>query len=171
MAEKQQNNTIGCAILICSDRAFTGVRPDETIPILTERIENQNFKVESTAVVPDDKEIIKSTLSQWVAEEIPLILTSGGTGMAPSDVTPEATLELIDRRVPGMEEVMRAFSMTITPHAMISRAVVGVAKHSLIINLPGKPKGAVENLSAVEPMLDHAVRLIAGEKVDRKSVV
>jgi len=167
MAKIQQNNSIGCAILICSDRASTGERPDETIPILTERIEGLQFKVENTAVIPDNLEKIKSTLRKWIDEEIPLILTSGGTGMAPSDVTPEATLELITRRVPGMEEAMRAFSMTITPHAMISRAVVGVANHSLIINLPGKPKGAAENLSAVEPMLDHAVRLIAGEKVDK----
>jgi len=163
----QQKNVLHCAILISSDRAFTGVRPDETIPILTGQIEKSSFKVVGTAIVPDNKDQIKSILKQWIKEEVPLILTSGGTGLAPSDVTPEATLELINRPVPGMAEAMRAYSMKITPHAMISRAVVGVANHSLIINLPGKPKGAAENLAAVEPMLDHAVRLIAGEKVDK----
>lgn len=166
-AKVKQNNLFRCAILISSDRAYTGVRPDETIPILKSRIEKLPFKVESTVVVPDNKEKIKTVLAQWIAEEIPLILTSGGTGMAPSDVTPEATLEIIDRTVPGMAEAMRASSMKITPHAMISRAVVGVANQSLIINLPGKPKGAAENLMVLEPMLDHAVKLIAGEKVDK----
>jgi molybdenum cofactor synthesis domain-containing protein len=167
MAKLHHINSLQCAILVCSDRAFTGVRPDETIPILKDRIEKLLFEVESTAVVPDNRDKIRSTLKWWIAEEIPLILTSGGTGLAPSDITPETTLELINRRVPGMEEAMRASSLKITPHAMLSRGVVGIANHSLIINLPGNPKGAAENLEAVEPMLDHAVRLIAGEKVDK----
>lgn len=166
-AEKKENTKLQCSILICSDRAFTGVRPDETIPKLTEKMVKLQFDVASTAIVPDNKGKIKSTLKQWIEERIPLILTSGGTGLAPSDITPEATLELIDRRIPGVEEAMRASSLKITPHAMISRAVVGVAGRTLIINLPGSPKGAVENLTAIELMLDHAVRLIAGEKVDK----
>lgn len=169
MTEKANKNKdkFGCAILISSDRAFTGARPDETIPVLKEEIEGLPFHVIDTEIVPDDKEKIKATLKRWINKEIPLILTSGGTGMAVSDVTPEATMEVINRVVPGMAEAMRAASMKITVHAMLSRAIVGIANRSLIINLPGKPKGAVENLQIVEPMLDHAIRLIAGEKVDK----
>ncbi len=167
MAKLEHINSLQCAILICSDRAFSGVRPDETIPLLKERIEKLLFKVESTAIVPDERDKIRATLKWWIAEEIPLILTSGGTGLAPTDVTPETTLELISRRVPGMEEAMRASSLKILPNAMLSRGVVGVANNSLIINLPGNPKGAVENLEVLAPILDHAVRLIAGEKVDK----
>ena len=167
MAKLEHINSLQCAILICSDRAFSGVRPDETIPILTKQIEKMLFEVKSSAVVPDNSDKIRATLKWWIAEEIPLILTSGGTGLAPTDVTPEATLELINKRIPGMEEAMRAASLKILPNAMLSRGVVGIANRSLIINLPGNPKGASENLEVLEPILDHAVRLIAGEKVDK----
>jgi molybdenum cofactor synthesis domain-containing protein len=162
-------NNLGfkCTILICSDRAFSGERPDETAPLLNNRLEQSNIEVVSVCVVPDNKEKIMSALQKWINEGINLILTSGGTGLAPTDVTPEATLAVIDRRVPGMEEEMRRMSMVITSHAMISRAVVGIKNQSLIINLPGKPKGAVENLQAVESVLEHGLELIRGVKVDK----
>jgi molybdopterin adenylyltransferase len=155
------------AILICSDRASSGERPDETAPLLKKRLEQSSFEVVSTIVVPDNKEEIMSALQKWIDGGVNLILTSGGTGMAPTDVTPEATLEIIDRRVPGMEEEMRRVSMTITSHAMLSRGVVGIKNDSLIVNLPGSPKGAVENLLAIESVLEHGLELIRGVKVDK----
>jgi molybdopterin adenylyltransferase len=162
----ENKHNFKAAILICSDRAFSGERPDQTAPLLKKRLEQSSFEVVSTRVVPDNKEEIMSSLEKWINGGVNLILTSGGTGLAPTDVTPEATLAIIDRRVPGMEEEMRRFSMTITSHAMLSRGVVGIKNSSLIINLPGSPKGAVENLQAVEPVLAHGLELIKGEKVD-----
>jgi len=159
--------SFSAAILICSDRAYNGVRPDQTAPLLHEWLTGQGYSVKHSLVVPDNREHIKTALDQWAAEGIALVLTSGGTGMAPTDVTPEVTLEVIKRRVPGMEEVMRRESMKVTSHAMISRGVVGIADRTLIINLPGNPKGAIENLEAVEPALYHGLELISGGKPDK----
>jgi molybdenum cofactor synthesis domain-containing protein len=106
-------------------------------------------------------------LEEWISEKkIDLILVSGGTGLSPSDVTPEATLSVIEKRVPGMEEAMRRASAELTPFGMLSRSVVGTAGESLIINLPGSPKGALENLEIIEPALEHALELICGGHPD-----
>lgn len=157
----------GSAILIASDRAAGGVRRDETAPLLERRLNGLGFEVTHTAIVPDRASAITGALNGWIAAGVALILVSGGTGVAPSDVTPEATLEVISRRVPGMEEAMRRASMDKTPFAMLSRGVVGVAQRSLIVNLPGSPKGAVENLEVIAPALDHAIELIQGGKPDK----
>jgi molybdenum cofactor synthesis domain-containing protein len=155
------------AILIASDRSFEGKRPDKTGPVLEEHLADLGYEVVSLDVVPDEQSTIAATLRKWVSEdEINLILTSGGTGLAPRDVTPEATLEVIERRIPGMEEEMRRASFAITPHALLSRCVVGCAGVSLIINLPGSPKGALENLQVVESSLNHALELLRGGKPD-----
>lgn len=156
-----------CSILICSDRAAGGERPDETAQILKGNLEKSGYEINSIMVVPDNKDKIQVALKKWIGDGVPLILTSGGTGLSPRDVTPEATMELIERRIPGMEEAMRYASLQVTPHAMLSRAVVGAAGKSLIVNLPGNPKGALENFKTIEPALEHALRLINGEKVDK----
>ncbi len=155
------------AILIASDRAYSGERPDKTGPALGKRLEELGYPVTFLEVVPDDRLKIESMLREWVTEErIHLILVSGGTGLSPADVTPEATLGIIERRVPGMEEAMRQASAKITPFGMLSRGVVGAVKESLIINLPGSPKAALENLGIVEPALKHALELISGGHPD-----
>ena len=155
------------AILIASDRAHSGERPDETGPVLRERLGNLGYLVTFLEVVPDDRLKIESMLEEWVSEKkIHLVLISGGTGLSPFDVTPEATLSIIEKRVPGMEEAMRRASAEVTPFGMLSRCVVGTAGESLIVNLPGSPKGALENLKIIEPALEHALELISGGHPD-----
>ncbi len=154
------------AVLVISDRSAEGLRPDLSGQSLSDRLGQLGFEVKSIKILPDDKEAIVKILRSWVSEEIRLIITTGGTGLGQRDLTPEATLEVIERRVPGMEEAMRHESMKITPHAMISRAVAGTVSRTLIVNLPGNPKGALENLRVIEPALEHSMLLLSGEKAD-----
>jgi molybdopterin adenylyltransferase len=154
------------AVLVVSDRSAAGIRLDRSGPALANRLVQLGFTVACIRIVPDEKEVVVRLLREWVADQVHLILTTGGTGLGPRDLTPEATLEVIDRRVPGMEEAMRHESMRFTPYAMISRAIAGTAGKSLIVNLPGNPTGALENLKAIEPALEHVLKLLAGEKAD-----
>ena len=155
------------AILICSDRVSSGQREDIAGPKLAERLNGEGWEVDDPVIIEDDQHKIAAWLINMAAgNQYDLILTSGGTGLATRDVTPEATLQIIERRVPGLEEAMRAASLQITPHAMLSRAVAGVRGKTLIINLPGNPKGALENLEVVLPALPHAIALLRGEKPD-----
>jgi molybdenum cofactor synthesis domain-containing protein len=120
--------------------------------------------VDRISVVPDEEDQIKEILISWADEgTLDLIVTTGGTGLSPRDVTPEATIAAVDRIVPGMAEAMRAQSLLKTPHAMISRAVVGVRGRALIVNLPGSPKGAIENLDVLVPALAHAIAKLQGD--------
>ncbi len=153
---------VKAGILIASDRAADGTRPDETLPLLARHLETIGVKIVASIVLPDDKDRIVSTLHEWSQSEIDLILTSGGTGLSPRDVTPEATINVIDKRIPGIEEAMRQASSQHTPFAMLSRAVAGLAGSTLIVNLPGKPTAAIENLAALEPVLSHAIELSRG---------
>ncbi len=151
-------------IITVSDRSAQGLRKDSSGPGLVELLESHGIRVEWTEVVPDEEPQIRSVLTHLAdVNGADLILTTGGTGLSPRDVTPEATLAVVDRLVPGMAEAMRAASLAKTPHAMISRAVAGVRGKTLIINLPGSPRGALENLQVVLPALEHAVAKIQGD--------
>ncbi|GAB4447024.1 MAG: molybdopterin adenylyltransferase [Anaerolineales bacterium] len=153
--------TIRFGILTLSDRSSRGERPDASGPALTHLIETQGWSVARQSLLPDDEPAIRALLAEWAdSGEMDIILTTGGTGFAPRDVTPEATRAVIEREAPGLAEAMRAASLKITPHAMLSRVVAGIRKRTLIINLPGSPKGAVENLQVVLPVLPHAVQLL-----------
>jgi molybdopterin adenylyltransferase len=153
--------TIRFAILTLSDRSARGERADASGPALARLIEAEGWSVTTQDLLPDDESAIRERLSTWADNgEMDVILTTGGTGFAPRDVTPEATRAVIDREAPGLAEAMRAASLKVTPHAMLSRIVTGIRKRTLILNLPGSPKGAVENLQVVIPVLPHAVQLL-----------
>ena len=156
--------TLRIGILTASDRSARGERPDLSGPALAEAVTSQGWEVVCQAVVPDDVAVLRETLIAWAGRgDLDIILTTGGTGFAPRDVTPEATLAVVDRLAPGLGEAMRAASLQVTPHAMLSRAVAGMRSKTLIINLPGSPKAAVENLQVVLPVLPHAVELLRGD--------
>jgi molybdenum cofactor synthesis domain-containing protein len=158
---------LSAGVLTISDRSSQGLRQDASGPQLADILRQQEIEVVWTAVVPDEEHDIRLMLTKWADEEhADLIVTTGGTGLSPRDVTPEATTAVIQRMIPGMAEAMRAASLVKTPHAMISRAVAGVRGKTLIINLPGSPKGAVENLEAVLPALKHAITKIQGDPAE-----
>ncbi len=151
-------------VLTISDRSSRGERADASGPALIGLITAQGWQVSRTAIVPDELKILRTTLSEWAdSGELDIILTTGGTGFAPRDVTPEATRAVIDREAPGLAEAMRAESAAKSKHAMLSRAVTGLRGAVLIINLPGSPKGALENLQTVMPVLEHAVQLVRND--------
>jgi len=153
--------TIRFGILTVSDRSSRGERADLSGPALANQIQAEGWSVVRQEVLPDDESAIRERLINWTdSGEMDVILTTGGTGFSPRDVTPEATRAVIERAVPGLAEAMRAASLKITPHAMLSRIVTGIRKRTLIINLPGSPKGAVENLEIVMPVLPHAIQLL-----------
>lgn len=159
------NFTIG--IIIVSDKGSKGQRTDESGPVIEELLRPLGGILKKYIIVADEKEEIKKVIKEMSDElHIDLILTSGGTGFAPRDNTPEATLEMIDRLVPGIPEAMRAESMKVTPKAMLSRAIAGIRKRALIINLPGSPKGVRECLNVVIPALEHGVEVLRGEASD-----
>ena len=153
--------TIRFGILTLSDRSSRGERADASGPALARLIEAESWSIVKQSILPDDETAIRDLLISWAdGEEMDVIVTTGGTGFSPRDVTPEATRAAIQREVPGMAEAMRAASLKVTPHAMLSRIVTGIRGKTLIINLPGSPKGAVENLQVVIPVLPHAVQLL-----------
>jgi len=159
-----KKTTLRFGILTASDRSFRGERPDLSGPALLELVNNQGWQVVRTKILPDDRDMIRETLSTWADScEVDVILTTGGTGFAPRDVTPEATRLALDREAPGLVEAMRMESMKKTAHSMLSRSVAGIRGRAIIINLPGNPHAAVENLQVILPVLVHAVELLREE--------
>ena len=155
------------AVVTVSDRSFRGERPDGAGPVAAEMLAAAGYQVTETVIVPDEQEEIQSALIRLADEkDIALIVTSGGTGFAPRDVTPEATMSVCRRLTPGIPEAMRAASMAVTPRAMLSRAAAGIRGQSLIVNLPGSPKAVRENLGAVLPALEHGLQMLRGGQAD-----
>lgn len=155
------------AVLTVSDRSFRGERPDAGGPLVAELLKNAGYEVVRTEIVPDEQAQIEEML-KTIADSgtVELLVTTGGTGFAPRDVTPEATLSVCDRLTPGIPEAMRYASMQVTSRAMLSRAQAGIRKGTLILNLPGSPKAARENLEAVLPALDHGLEMLSGRPAD-----
>ncbi|WP_057979125.1 MogA/MoaB family molybdenum cofactor biosynthesis protein [Caloramator mitchellensis] len=155
---------IRVGILTVSDKGSRGERVDTTSVAIKETLDSSLYSVEYIKIVPDEIDDIKCELIKLCDEmKLDLVLTNGGTGFSKRDVTPEATMAVIEKLVPGIPEAMRAKSLEITPKAMLSRAVAGIRKETLIINLPGSPKGAVENLNIVLPALKHGIEILKGE--------
>jgi len=158
---------IHAGVITISDRGYRGERADKSGPEIISMLEGMGITILHSKVIPDDKELIEEALREYAdVKKLDLILTTGGTGVSPRDVTPDATLQVIEKEVPGMAEAMRRESAAVTPHAMISRAVAGIRGASLIINLPGSPKGVRENLAAVLPAINHAIEKIKGDERD-----
>jgi len=152
-------------ILTLSDKGSVGARVDTSGPAIAE-ILGGLVAVDRTALLPDEGEQIAALLCDWCAAGLDLILTTGGTGLSPRDVTPEATLQVVERLVPGMAEVMRQAGLQKTPHAMLSRGVAGIRGRTLIVNLPGSEKAVRENLVAILPALPHALATLRGSSGD-----
>lgn len=156
-----------CAVVTMSDKGAAGLREDTSGPALQTILQKEGYEVKEYRIVPDQREKIAETVNLLVDHhEINLIVTTGGTGVAPTDVTPEAMDLVFEREVPGMAEAMRASSLKVTPYSVISRGRVGIRKKSLIINLPGSEKGAIENIEVLLKALPHALAKIQGDPED-----
>jgi molybdopterin adenylyltransferase len=158
---------IYAGIITVSDKGSQGKRQDLSGPAIAEMLAGAAIEIKHTIIIPDEIDQIQKAIVNFAdIEKLDLILTTGGTGVSPRDLTPDATLEVIDKQIPGMAEAMRQKSLLVTPHAMISRALAGIRGRCLIINLPGSPKGAKENLAVILPALKHAIEKIKGDDSD-----
>lgn len=156
-------------IITVSDRSFRKERPDSSGPALVEKVSSLGWSVSYTCIVPDNiSEIYDKLIELTDSGDTDVILTTGGTGFSPRDVTPEATRQAIERFTPGLDEAMRANSLAVTKHAMLSRAISGIRKSTIIINLPGSPKAAIENFAVIAPVLEHAIKLLQNDPESEK---
>ena len=151
---------MNAGILTISDKASKGEREDKSGKAIQEILSQAGFEIAEYQIVPDEPELIKKYLIEWSDKNIDLIITTGGTGFAPRDQTPEATKEVIEREAPGISEAIRFYGLQKTPRAMLSRGVAGIRKSSLIINLPGSEKAVRESLSAILPALEHGIEIL-----------
>ena len=152
------------AVVTVSDRSFRGERPDVSGPVLKRLLEESGAEVVELRVIPDEIAVIAQTLIRLAdQEQCELVVTTGGTGLSPRDVTPDATKQIVEKQLPGMEEAIRQESLKQTPFAMLSRGIVGVRAQTLIINMPGSPKAVRECFAVVQPVLGHAVKLLRDE--------
>jgi len=157
---------VKAAVITVSDGVSEGTREDESGDLLASLLAEDGYEVERR-VVPDDRDAIADAIAE-LAEEAALVLTTGGTGLGPRDVTPEATREVIERDAPGIPEALRADSLAKTPHALLSRGVAGVRGRALVVNLPGSPGGCRDGYAVLRPALEHALSLLAGEPTAHK---
>ena len=154
------------AVITVSDRSARGERADASGPALAELLRERGYEVVHMGIVPDERRDIERALREQAAADVALVLTTGGTGFSPRDVTPEATTAVCDRMAPGIPEAMRAASMAITPRGCLSRAAAGIVDRTLIVNLPGSPKAARENIEAVIDALEHGLLMLRGGPAD-----
>ncbi|MBQ1675332.1 MAG: MogA/MoaB family molybdenum cofactor biosynthesis protein [Oscillospiraceae bacterium] len=153
-------------VITVSDRSYRGQRADGGGPLVRQLLTDAGYDVDEIVIVPDEQDQIQDALIAAAEADVALIVTTGGTGFSSRDVTPEATIAVCQRLTPGIPEAMRSASMAITPRAMLSRAAAGIRDRSLIINLPGSPKGARENLEAVLPAISHGLEMLRGGVAD-----
>jgi molybdenum cofactor synthesis domain-containing protein len=164
---KAKKRSYRVGILILSDKGARGERKDSSGPLLKKELQSQGYEVADYRILPDDYAAIVEALRTLCDEKkLDLVITSGGTGVSPRDVTPEATIAVLHREIPGLAEAMRRASFAQTPHALLSRAIAGNRGTTLIVNLPGSPKGAMENLQVILPALPHALAKIQGDPAD-----
>ena len=158
---------MNAVVITVSDKGAAGQRVDTSGPAVADLLRDNGFAVQACEIVPDELPELEALLLRWTDDpECDLLVTTGGTGVSPRDITPDATRRVIEREVPGMAEAMRMVSFQKTPHALISRAIVGIRHATLIINLPGSPRGAVENLSVILPAIGHALAKLQGDAAD-----
>jgi molybdopterin adenylyltransferase len=161
LVDLKEASTIRIGVITVSDRAHQGTRADQSGPGLIAEISRYGWQVVRKVILPDEFDQLVNVLIEWAdCGDLDIILTTGGTGFSPRDITPEATQAVIQRPTPGLAEAMRSASLSMTPHAMLSRATSGIRAQTLIVNLPGSPEGAIENLAVLAPALPHAVQLL-----------